>query len=204
MMKAIAINGSPRKGGNTEILLNRVLSGLNEKGWETELVKIGGKVMRGCTACGGCRNNQNMKCVLTEDSFNDVFAKMVEADAIFIGSPTYFADVTAETKALIDRAGFVAMSNGNALKGKVGSAVVAVRRGGGIHVFDTINHLFHLSKMIVPGSTYWNFVYGLMPGDVNGDEEGLANMDHIASVTDWLARAVKPVIDSYPMGGGEA
>lgn len=196
-MYALAINGSPRHG-NTEILLNRVLDGLKNTGWETELVKIGGKLIHGCTACGSCRKNQNMKCIIDNDPFNEVFAKMVKADAIFIGSPTYFADVTTEIKALIDRGGFVAMSNGNALAGKIGSAVISVRRGGGIHVFDSINHLFHLSRMIVPGSTYWNFVYGLQPGDVNEDAEGLANMDNIAQVTDWLARAVKPVINQYP------
>lgn len=197
-MYAIAINGSPRKGGNTELLLNRVLNGLKKRGWDTELVQIGGTPMRGCMACGACGRNKNLKCIMDTDPFNEVFAKMVKADAIFIGSPTYFADVTTEIKALLDRGGYVAMGNGNILKGKIGEAVVAVRRGGALHVFDTINHMMHLSKMLVPGTTYWNMGYGLHKGDVAQDEEALGNMDHIAAVTDWLAKAVKPVMDKYP------
>lgn len=200
-MKVLGINGSPRNGGNTELLVNTVLEGLKKRDWETDYVRIGGQIMRGCTACGTCFKNKNMQCVMKEDAFNDVFAKMAEADAIIIGSPTYFADVTAETKALIDRAGFVAMANGHALRGKVGNAVVAVRRGGSMHVFDTINHFLHLSRMIVPGSTYWNMVYGRQKGEAAEDAEGMANMEHLAAVTDWLARAVKPAIDSYPLSG---
>lgn len=197
-MKVLGINGSPRTGGNTEILVKKVLGTLETLGWETEYVKIGGQVMRGCMACGTCFKTKNLQCVMKEDAFNDVYQKMVEADAIIIGSPTYFADVTSETKALLDRAGLVSMANDHSLKGKLGSAVVAVRRGGAIHVFDTINHFLHLSKMIVPGSTYWNMAYGLEKNEVENDSEGLANMEHLGKVTDWLAKAVKPVIDSYP------
>ena len=199
-MYVIAVNGSPRKEGNTEILLNTVLNGLKNKGWETDYVRIGGKAFRGCTACTSCFRNKDMKCVL-DDGFNEVFEKMAKADAILIGSPTYFADVTAETKGLLDRAGMVAMANDNALRGKIGSAVVAVRRGGALHVFDSINHMFHLSRMVVPGSTYWNFGFGRGKGEVNEDEEALGNMAHLAEVIDWLAKAVKPVMDSYPQQG---
>ena len=80
--------------------------------------------------------------------------------AIVIGTPTYFADVSTEIKALIDRAGMVGLANGGALAGKIGAGVVAVRRGGATHAFDTINHLFQISRMIIPGSTYWNLGYG--------------------------------------------
>jgi multimeric flavodoxin WrbA len=201
-MKVLGINGSPRKGGNTEIIIKRVLDGLKARGWETDYEQIGGQVFRGCVACGGCFKNLDGKCVLKEDKFNDVFAKMTEADAIIIGSPTYFADVTAEVKALIDRAGYVAIANGHLLRGKIGMAVSAVRRGGSIHAIDTINHFIHLSRMVIPGSTYWNMVYGRQKGEVSGDEEGLANMDHLAAVTDWLGRAIKPVVESYPLSGG--
>jgi multimeric flavodoxin WrbA len=201
-MYALAINGSPRKGGNTEYILNTVLNTLKEKGWETRLETIGGKEIRGCSACGSCFKLGNNTCVFN-DAFNPVFAEMVKADAIIIGSPTYFADVTAETKALIDRAGFVAMANDNALKGKLGVGVSAVRRGGATHTVDTINHLFMISRMIIPGSTYWNMVYGLDKGDVANDEEGLNNMKHLGEVINWLGRAIKPVINSYPDSEGE-
>ncbi len=197
-MYAIAINGSPRKGGNTEILLKEVLSELKKADWEVELVQVGGTDIRGCIACGQCRKKKNNKCELDKDVFNKVFKKMVRADAILCGSPTYFAAVSADLKALLERAGFVALSNENAFAGKIGAAVVAVRRGGATHAFDTINHMFQISRMIIPGSTYWNMGYGLEKGDVQGDDEGLNNMRHLGQTIDWLGRAINPCLSHYP------
>ena len=185
-MKALAINGSPRKGGNTEILLRKVLEPLAAAGHKTEYVQVGGTRIRGCTACGACGRLKNKRCVIEDDIFNLAFAKMLEADAIVIGSPVYFADVTAETKALIDRAGRVARTNGGLLWRKIGAGVVAARRGGAIHAVDAINHLFLANQMVVPGSTYWNFGLGRDPGDVLSDEEGLANMKDLGEQIAWL------------------
>jgi len=197
-MYAIAINGSPRKGGNTETLLNHVIEPLEAAGWETEMVRIGGKSMRGCTACGTCFEKKDGLCILKKDSFNETMAKMVRADAIILGSPTYFTDVTAELKALLDRSGMVALANDRAFRGKIGAAVVAVRRGGATHVFDTINHMFMMSQMIVPGSTYWNFGQGLNKGDVLEDAEGLANMKNLGETIAWLGKAMAPHKESFP------
>ena len=185
-MKALAINGSPRKGGNTEILLRKVLEPLAAAGHKTDYVQVGGTRIRGCTACGACGRLKNKRCVIEDDIFNLAFAKMLEADAIVIGSPVYFADVTAETKALIDRAGRVARTNGGLLWRKIGAAAVAARRGGAIHAVDAINHLFLANQMVVPGSTYWNFGLGRDPGDVLADEEGLANMKDLGEQIAWL------------------
>ena len=185
-MKALAINGSPRKGGNTEILLRKVLEPLAAAGHKTDYVQVGGTRIRGCTACGACGRLKNKRCVIEDDIFNLAFAKMLEADAIVIGSPVYFADVTAETKALIDRAGRVARTNGGLLGRKIGAAAVAARRGGAIHAVDAINHLFLANQMVVPGSTYWNFGLGRDPGDVLADEEGLANMKDLGEQIAWL------------------
>jgi len=197
-MKALAINGSPRVGGNTETLLKAALAPLAAAGWETELVQLGGKLVHGCLACFQCGKRQDRRCAVTNDVMNEVLEKLWAADAILLGSPTYFTDVTTEIKALIDRAGFVAMANGGLLRGKIGAAVVAVRRGGGTHVFDSINHFFHISRMIVPGSTYWNIGYGLEPGSVANDAEGLNNMRHLGEVIAWLGPAVADRIDAYP------
>ena len=203
-MKVMAINGSPRKGGNTRLLLETVLEPLAAAGWETEIVQLGGRNIHGCRACFKCWETKDKRCVFGKDAFNEVFAKMLAADAIVLGSPTYFADVTAELKALIDRAGFVAMANGCLLAGKIGAAVVAVRRGGGTHVFDTINHLFFISQMVVPGSTYWNLGYGLGEKEVAGDAEALRNMRHLGQAVDWLGRAVAGCGAPYPVqAGGE-
>lgn len=204
-MKVIAINGSPRKNGNTHLLLEAALAPLAKAGWETEIVRIGGKDIHGCRACFKCWETQDNKCIFGKDIFNDVFAKILAADAIILGSPTYFSDVTAEMKALIDRAGFVAMANGCGLAGKIGAAVVAVRRGGATHVFDTINHLFFISQMVVPGSTYWNMGYGLEPGKVAGDDEALRNMNHLGTAIDWLGKAMANSAAPYPVRkSGEA
>ena len=185
-MKALAINGSPRKGGNTEILLRKILEPLAAAGHKTDYVQVGGTRIRGCTACGACGRLKNKRCVIEDDIFNLAFAKMLDADAIVIGSPVYFADVTAETKALIDRAGRVARTNGGLLWRKIGAAAVAARRGGAIHAVDAINHLFLANQMLVPGSTYWNFGLGRDPGDVLADEEGLANMKDLGEQIAWL------------------
>jgi multimeric flavodoxin WrbA len=200
-MHVLAINGSPRPQGNTELLLRAVLDPLAGAGWETEFFQLGGRPIKGCLACGKCRQNRDRKCSNTSDIFNTLMERMIGADAIVLGSPTYFADVTAEMKALIDRSGFVAMANGRLFAGKIGAAVVAVRRGGATHVFDTINHMLFLSQMLVPGSTYWNMGYGLEKGEVESDAEGLANMRHLGRVIDWLGRAVAARGEEYPRAG---
>jgi len=197
-MYAIAVNGSPRAGGNTELLLKEVLGELDTAGWDTELVKVGGTAIRGCIACKQCFENKDNLCVVKSDNFNDIFTKLLRADAMILGSPTYFAAVSADLKALIERAGYVAYANDQAFSGKLGAAVVAVRRGGATHAYDTINHMFQMSRMILPGSTYWNIGFGLEKGDVLEDEEGLANMRHLGKSIDWLGRNIKASIDSYP------
>ena len=197
-MYVLAINGSPRNGGNTECMLNKVLAPLKEAGWETELYQIGGKLIRGCIACMKCWESQNNKCIVDTDELNEVFEKMLRADAIVIGSPTYFADVSTEIKALIDRAGMVGLANGGVLGGKIGAGVVAVRRGGGTHAFDSINHLFQISRMIIPGSTYWNLGYGLNKEEVLGDSEAMVNMKNLGENIAWLGKAIMPHKGSFP------
>ncbi|MDH7510782.1 MAG: flavodoxin family protein [Methanolinea sp.] len=190
-MRVVAFNGSPRKGGNTERLLNRVLSVLDGEGIKTELVHIGGEKVHGCTACGKCFANQDGRCIFDDDIINECIGKMAAADGIVIGSPTYFADVSPETKALIDRAGFVAMANGRMFSRKVGAAVVAVRRAGGIHVFDTINHFFGISDMFTVGSVYWNIGFGLNPGDVERDDEGMMTMEMLGRNMAWIIKKIR-------------
>ena len=187
-MKVVAFNGSPRKDGNTATLIKHVLAELEKEGIETEIVQIGGKSIHGCIACGKCVENKDRKCIIDKDIVNDCIEKMLEADGIILGSPTYFADLTPELKALIDRAGFVAGANGGLLRHKVGAAVVAVRRAGSIHVFDSINHLFTISQMIIPGSSYWNIGIGLDEGNVERDEEGIQTMHTLGQNMAWLLK----------------
>jgi multimeric flavodoxin WrbA len=190
-MKAVAINGSPRKGGNTEILLKQVLAPLTSAGWDTEFIQLGGKDIRGCQACRRCFGTKNGRCGQKDDFFNQCMERMIEADALILGTPTYFTDVSAEMKALLDRAGLVALASGGLFRRKIGAAVVAVRRGGGTHAFDTINHMFLMSGAIVPGSTYWNLGFGLDKGDVAKDDEAARNMADLGQTIAWLGAAIK-------------
>jgi len=189
-MKVIAFNGSPRPDGNTSILLNHVLEPIRAKGIQTEVYQLGGSDIHGCRACYACMKTKNGRCSHDDDVANECIAKMLEADGIILGSPTYFADLTPETKALIDRAGYVSRANGDLLKRKVGAAVVAVRRAGEIHAFDSINHFFLISQMIVPGSCYWNVGIGRDKGDVETDAEGLKTMRVLGENMAWLLESV--------------
>jgi multimeric flavodoxin WrbA len=185
-MKVIAFNGSARKDGNTAILINNVFGELNNAGIATEMVQLAGKKIKGCIACYKCWENKDQRCAVRDDYVNECIEKMFGAEGVILGSPTYFADVSAELKAVIDRAGMVARANGDMLRRKVGAAVVAERRGGAIHVFDTINHFFLISQMIVPGSIYWNMGVGREKGEVEKDEEGLRTMKVLGENMAWL------------------
>lgn len=186
MLKITAFNCSARKDGNTAILLNTALAELAKAGFETELVQLAGKPLRGCTGCRGCFKNKDRRCVLPDDGLNGYIEKMAGSAGILIGSPTYFADVSSEAKALIDRSGFVSMANGGLFRRKAGAAVIAVRRGGAVHAFDTINHFFTISQMIIPGSNYWNVGIGREAGEVENDKEGMATMKVLGENMAWL------------------
>ena len=189
-IKVVAFNGSARKGGNTAILLGYVLRELEAEGIETELIELSGATIHGCLACRECSKNKNRRCGQTGDMGNAFIEKMEQADGILLGSPTYVADVTPEIKALIDRACLVSKANGGIFRRKVGAAVVAVRRAGAIHAFDTLNHFFLISEMIVPGSSYWNIGFGLEKGDVERDEEGIRTMKTLGQNMAWLLKKV--------------
>ena len=189
-MKVVAFNGSARKDGNTAILIHYVLEILEKEGIKTELIQLSGEQIHGCMACGTCRKVKNKECKIVSDNVNLYIQKMAEADGIILGSPTYFSMMSPEMKALIDRAGFVARSNNDMLKQKVGAAVVAVRRAGGIPTFDAINHFFLINQMIVPGSSYWNVGFGLNKGDVEKDEEGIKTMEVLGRNMAWLLKKI--------------
>ena len=114
--------------------------------------------------------------------------KMAAAEGIIIGSPTYFANVSTEVKALIDRAGLVSKANGNLFTRKIGAAVVAARRAGAVNVYQNINLFFGAGSMIVPGSSYWNIGIGRNPGEVLKDEEGMKTFRDLGRNMAWLIR----------------
>ena len=188
-MDAVAFNGSSRKDGNTAILLRRVLAELEKAGIETELVQLAHKRFAGCTACLKCAETMDNRCSgLKDDGLNECIEKMLAADAVIIGSPTYYANCTATTQALMERAGYATRKNGNPLARKVGAAVVAVRRAGAIHAFDSINHWFQINEMILIGSSYWNIGIGREIGEVEQDAEGMATMTDLGRTMAWALR----------------
>ncbi|GAB4287380.1 MAG: flavodoxin family protein [Coriobacteriia bacterium] len=185
-MKVVAFNCSARKDGNTALMLERALRELRAAGIQTELVQLAGKRVQGCTACLTCRETMDRQCHGRSDFGNECIAKIDEADGVIIGSPVYFADVTAEAKALIDRTGYVGRANDGMLRRKVGAAVVVHRRAGAVHAFDSINHLFFISEMIVPGASYWNMGVAGEKGAVADDEEAMRTMASLGGNMAWL------------------
>lgn len=187
-MKVIAFNGSPRKDGNTAILLRTLLDVVEKEGIGTEVVSFSGRHIQGCAACYQCFRTPG-RCHQKDDGFvNECIEKISQAQGVVLASPVYFADVTANMKAFMERTGLVARAAGDMFRRKVGAAVVAVRRGGAIHTFDSLNHYFLIAQMIVVGSIYWNLGRGLEPGDVRGDEEGLRTMRTLGENMAWTIR----------------
>jgi multimeric flavodoxin WrbA len=190
-MKVVALNGSARKDGNTSILINLVFDELKKEGIETELIQLAGNPIAGCLACYKCFKNKNRRCSVNKDMLNDIIEKMLQADGIIIGSPTYFSDVTSGTRAFIERCGFVARANDYMFKYKVGAGVVAVRRAGAIPAFSSIMLFLHYMQMMIPGSSYWNIAIGRDPGEVLKDEEGVQTMKTLGQNMAWLLKRVR-------------
>lgn len=190
-MKVTAFNGSARPEGNTHTLVRTAFAELEAAGVETEIVSLSGRPFRGCTACYQCFERKDARCAVKGDFVNDCLEKMLASDGIVLASPTYFADVSAEMKALIDRAGMVSRANGDLFRRKVGAAVVAVRRAGSIHAFDSMNHFFLIGQMIIVGSSYWNVGIGRAAGDVASDDEGLETMRTLGRNFLWLLEKLR-------------
>ncbi len=186
-LKVLMFNGSPRKNGNTEICLKRIQEGLEKEGIASEIIALAKTGIRPCLACVKCR--ETGRCV-QDDGLNEIVDKMAEADGIIIGSPTWFGSVTGWVKNLIDRAGFVSRMNNHLFKRKAGAAVIAVRRGGAVQVYNEIISFFAINHFYMVGSSYWNFAFGLKPGDALDDEEGMQTMDDIADNMAHLLKAL--------------
>ena len=187
-MKVVAFNGGARKNGNTAMMIAALFKELEKEGVETEMVQLAGEHPHGCIACYQCFKNKNGRCIVDLDCINSCIEKMLAADAVVLASPTYFADVSTEMKALIDRAGMTSRANGDMFKRKLGAAIVTQRRGGGIHAFDTMNHFFTIGQMIIVGSSYWNIGFGREKGEVADDKEGLNVMCDLGKNMAWLLR----------------
>ncbi|HOI74503.1 MAG TPA: flavodoxin family protein [Syntrophales bacterium] len=189
-MKVVALNGSARKDGNTAILLNLVLDELKAEGIGTELIQMAGRAPQGCLACYKCFKNKDRRCSVDKDMVNEVIGKMLDAEGILLGSPTYFSDVSAGMRAFIERCGFVGRANDYMLKRKVAASVVAVRRAGAVPAFNSMNLFLHYMQTVMPGSSYWSLGVGRDPGDVLKDQEGVQTMKDLGRNMAWLLKKI--------------
>lgn len=190
-MKVLAFNGSPNREGNTWHAINMVTAELEKENIECEIVHVGNKSIRGCTACGQCVKNKNEQCVLPDDEVNEWIQKMKQADGILFGSPVHYAAIAGTMKSFMDRAFYVAGVNNGLLRHKVGAAVVAVRRSGGLPTFDQLNNFINYSEMLIPTSNYWNVIHGARAGEVTQDEEGTQIMRVLGKNMAWLMKLVE-------------
>ena len=188
-MKVLGVSGSPRKGGNTDILINLALDTMAAEGIETEFVSLAGKPVKPCIACCGCRKTDEVKCVVPDPAFEGMIEKFVEADGILLGSPVYFGSATPQIMSLIDRVGYVARPR-NLLRRKVGASIAIGRKAGQNFTFAQLNYFFLLNEMIVPGSTYWNVGSAANPGDINDDTEAITTIKNLATNMSWLIKKV--------------
>jgi CNT family concentrative nucleoside transporter len=187
-MKVLGISGSPRPGGNTDILLSTALEVLDGEGIETEFFSLADRPIKPCMACSGCFRSDEIRCVQEDPAFEGMVERFTEADGILVGSPVYFGSATPQTMALLDRVGYVARANGNLLRRKVGAAIVVARRAGQNFTLAQLNYFFLISEMIVPGSTYWNIAFGREKGEVQDDTEGLETVRNLAANMAWLLK----------------
>jgi len=185
-MKVLAISGSPRPKGNTRLLLHEALKILEQQGIETEYISLHDKEILPCKACLKCAEDKN-RCG-QEDDFLPIYRAMTQADGLMVGSPVYFGSATPNLMALLDRAGYVARHGDNLFFRKAGTPVVVARRAGVNFTYAQLLFFFSIMGMIVPGSSYWPIAYGLKPGEVAQDEEGLKTIANLAENLAWLLK----------------
>jgi multimeric flavodoxin WrbA len=197
-MNVIAINGSPNKEGNTFHALNKVGEQLKQQGLEFKILHIGNKTVRGCIGCGKCRQNQNEKCVFDNDIVNESIGLMKNADGIILGAPVHYSGLPGTMKSFLDRVFYVAGSNGNLFRHKVGAALVAVRRSGGSSTLDSLYHFLSYSEMILATSNYWNITHGHTPGQAASDLEGNQIMEVLGANMAWILKMKELTQDTIP------
>ena len=191
MMKVVAINGSPKKEGNTWHAIQLVAAELEKEGIETEILHVGNKLIQGCIACGVCAKNKNEQCALTNDVVNEYIRKMKSGDGIILGTPVHYAAIGGTMKSFLDRVFYVSGTNGGLLRHKVGASVVALRRSGGVPAFNQLNNYLHYAEMLIPNANYWNVMHGAKPGEVLQDLEGQQIMRVLGKNMAWLMKLVE-------------
>lgn len=188
VMKVIAINGSPRKKGNTHCAIEMVFEELRKEGIETEEINIGVKPVRSCIACGKCREVPGMCHAFKDDGVNEAIEKIKEADGVILGSPIHYSGISGAMKSFCDRLFYAANGTPEVFRHKVGAALTAVRRSGGIQGLDTLYKYITYEEMMIATSDYWTVIYGMLPGEVEQDEEGAHIMSTLGKNIAWMLK----------------
>ena len=186
-MKVLLINGSPRVNGCTYTALYEISKELEKENIETEILHVGTKPIRGCTACGGCSKDNSGKCVFNDDTVNIALEKAKEADGFIFGSPVHYAAASGQITSFLDRFFYA----GNGFQYKPGGAIVSCRRGGSTAALEQLNKYFTISNMPIVSSQYWNMVHGNTPEEVVQDLEGMQTMRTLGKNMAWLLNCIK-------------
>ena len=189
MPKTLLISGSPKPDGNTAQLMGECAKVIQEQGVEAEVISFAGMKIESCTACGKC--SETGKCDI-QDGLNEIIEKVRSAQGLIVGSPVYFGTARGDVMAALQRIGYVSRKSDQFLSGKVGGAVAVARRGGQTFTLQEMLMFFLINDMIVPGSTYWNMVFGRLPGEVWKDQEGIDTIRHFAANVAKLVKKLYP------------
>ncbi len=146
-MKILGLSCSPRRQGNTEILLAEALEGAKQEGAEVELYSVVGKDIQPCDGCRAC--NETGECHIKDD-MQEIYSKLLEADGIIFGSPVYFYDVTAQAKSVIDRTIALSTPERN-LANKVGGVITVAGSMGLIDVLKEL-YFYMVTRQIIPAN----------------------------------------------------
>jgi multimeric flavodoxin WrbA len=188
MAKVLLISGSPKAGGNTAQLMNECARVIRERGVEAEVISFSEMKIESCTACGKC--SESKECSL-QDGLNDIIKKLRASQGFIVGSPVYFGTARGDVMAALQRIGYVSKSTDQFLTGMVGGAIAVARRGGHTFTLQEMLMFFLINDMIVPGSTYWNMVFGRLPGEVWEDKEGIETVRHFAANVAHLVKKLR-------------
>ena len=187
-MRAIGICGSPRRAGNTEILLREALSVLEAEEIETEAIYLRDYTINGCRHCGLCRTKKDRLCHGYEDDLNPILEKILGSEGLLVATPVYFSSATPETMAVLNRVGYVSRGCGKLLRRKVGGPIAVAHRAGQNFTIAQLSLFFWINEIIQPGASYWPVAFGYEPGDVKQDSEGLETVRDFARNMAWLMK----------------
>ena len=196
-MKIVAINGSPRKNGNTTLCLEAVRKEVEAAGVEFQVFQPGAKV-HPCLACYHCLDNGTLRCIQTDDMVNDIIAACIEADGILLASPVYHGGIAGNMKCVLDRLMLAAGCGDNQLHHKVGGALCTLRRSGGSETYHQLMAAMDCMEMVLVTSDYWGIAHGAEPGEVLSDEEGMEVAKRLGRDMAWMVKVLNATRETLP------